>query len=133
MALAQKKRRRSWGTCSTCQIRCPNFTVLYRSVFWAKWRLSKKKYCTGPFNSQERLRRVPFKKTLWYWFPYHHHHLIISSSSSSSSSSLSLFFFLLPFSSPSLFLSRSSFSSIFSAPQWRRKSCPSNPLRESGC
>ena len=73
----------------------------------------------------------------------HHHPIIISSSSSSSSLSLfllpfsslllSLSLFLLSFSSPPLSLSCSSFSSIFSAQQWHRKSCPSNPLRESGC
>ena len=59
-----------------------------------------------------------------------HHHPIIISSSSSSFLSLSLFlsFSFLFF----LSLSRSSFFFIFSAPQWRRKSCCSSPLRRSG-
>ena len=52
---------------------------------------------------------------------HHHHHLL----------SIFLSFFLLL--CPSLSLSRSSFFSFLSATQWRRKPCPSNPLRESGC
>ena len=67
---------------------------------------------------------------------YHHHLLLLSLSLSSSflfSSSLSLSLSSSFLFSPSLSLSCSSFSSIFSAVQWRWKSCPSNPLRESGC
>ena len=123
--------------------------------------MSRLNFSASQWYSRERLRRVPFKNIRRYSIPHHHHiisyhiisyhitsyhiisyhiisYLIISYHISSYHiisyhiiSSYHHHLIIIFSLSISLSLSRSSFSSTFSAPEWRQKPCSSNPHKES--